>query len=123
MIDADKCSAILALHQEGMGLRDISRRLRLGRNTVRRILRRQGRPAAAPCTVRVQLDPERLRTLYQECDGRAQRVHEKLVEEEGIAVTYPTLTRRLRELCRMPRALAMTAQAQRQHTPHGLSVR
>ena len=98
MIDADKCNAILALHQEGMGLREISRRLRLGRNTVRRILRRQGRPAAARCAVRVQLDPERLRTLYQECDGRAQRVHEKLVEEEGIAVTYPTLTRRLREL-------------------------
>jgi hypothetical protein len=27
------------------------------------------------------------------------------------------------QACRMPRALAMTAQAQRQHTPHGLSVR
>jgi hypothetical protein len=98
MIDADKCSAVLALHQEGMGLRDISRRLRLGRNTVRRILRRQGRPAATPCGARVQLDPERLRTLFRECDGRAQRVYEKLVEEEGVAVTYPTLTRRLREL-------------------------
>ena len=26
------------------------------------------------------------------------RVHEKLVEEEGVTVTYSTLTRRLREL-------------------------
>ena len=98
MIDADKCSAILALHQEGMGLRELSRRLRLGRNTVRRILRRQGRPPSPPRGARVQLDPERLQALYQECDGRAQRVHEKLVEEEGVAVTYPTLTRRLRAL-------------------------
>jgi transposase len=98
MIDADKCSAILALHQEGMGLRELSRRLRLGRNTVRRILRRQGRPPAPPRGARVQLEPERLQSLYKECDGRAQRVHEKLVEEEGVAVTYPTLTRRLREL-------------------------
>jgi len=98
MIDADTCSAILALHQEGMGLRELSRRLRLGRNTVRRILRRQGRPPPAPRGARVPLDPERLQALYQECDGRAQRVHEKLVEEEGVEVTYPTLTRRLREL-------------------------
>lgn len=98
MIDADKCSAILALHQEGMGLREISRRMRLGRNTVRRILRRQGRPPAPPCGARVRIDPELLQSLYTECDGRAQRVHEKLVEEEGLAVTYPTLTRRLREL-------------------------
>ncbi|MBN1268592.1 MAG: helix-turn-helix domain-containing protein [Kiritimatiellae bacterium] len=98
MIDADKCSAILALHRDGMGLREISRRLRLGRNTVRRILRRQGRPPAPPRDAKARIDPELLRTLYQECDGRAQRVHEKLVEEEGVAVTYPTLTRRLREL-------------------------
>jgi len=98
MIDVDKCNAILALHQEGMGLRELSRRLRLGRNTVRRILRRQGRPASPPRGARVPLDPERLQALYQECDGRAQRVHEKLVEEEGVTVTYPTLTRRLREL-------------------------
>ena len=98
MIDADKRSAVFALHREGMGVRDISRRLRLGRNTVRRIIRAQGRMPAAVRAEKTRLDPERLRTLYRECDGRAQRVHEKLVEEEGIEVTYPTLTRRLREL-------------------------
>ena len=98
MIDADKRNGVFALHREGMGVREISRRLRLGRNTVRRIIRAQGRmPAAAPAE-KTRLDPERLRTLYRDCEGRAQRVHEKLVEEEGVAVTYPTLTRRLREL-------------------------
>ena len=54
-----------------------------------------------PSTVRkdkIQIDPELLRRLYQECRGWIQRVHEKLVEEENIQVSYPTLTRLLREL-------------------------
>lgn len=98
MIDADKRSAVLALHQEGMGLREISRRMRLGRNTVRRLIRQQGRLPAAGRAERVRIDPALLEALYKDCDGRIQRVHEKLVEEEGVAVSYPTLTRRLREL-------------------------
>ena len=32
-----------------------------------------------------------------QCQGRMVRVHEKLVEEEGIAVCYSTLTQMLRE--------------------------
>jgi len=39
-----------------------------------------------------------IRDRYEECDGRKQRVYEKLVEEEGIEVKYSTLTRMLREL-------------------------
>lgn len=97
MIAADKCNAILLLHREGMGLRDICRRLQVGRNTVRRIIRRQGK-AVPPPRPRLELDEELLRTLYTLCNGRAQRMHEKLTEELGVEVTYPTLTRRLREL-------------------------
>jgi len=44
------------------------------------------------------VDVELLKRLYQECDGYAQRVHEKLVEDEHIQIQYSTLTRRLREL-------------------------
>ncbi len=98
MIDADTCKAVMALNEKGMGLRDISRNLHLGRNTVRRIIRRQGRLPDPIRGVKVWIDPERLQKLYNECDGRVQRVHEKLVEEHGIEVPYPTLTRRLREL-------------------------
>jgi len=47
---------------------------------------------------KIQIDADLLRRLYLECDGWVQRIHEKLVEEEGIQVSYPTLTRRLREL-------------------------
>ena len=46
---------------------------------------------------KIRIDPELLRRLHGECDGWIQRVHEKLVEEEKIQVTYPTLTRMLRE--------------------------
>jgi transposase len=98
MIDADRRKAVFALHRDGMGVREISRRMRLGRNTVRRIIRTRGQMPASPRAEKVRIDPELLRTLYQDCEGHAQRVHEKLVEEEGVKVTYPTLTRRLREL-------------------------
>ena len=47
---------------------------------------------------KIHVDPELLRRLYRECDGWLQRVHERLVEEEKIQISYPTLTRRVREL-------------------------
>jgi len=46
----------------------------------------------------MHLDAALLERLYQECDGWMQRIHEKLVEEQGIQVGYSTLTRMLREL-------------------------
>jgi transposase-like protein len=98
MIEAEKRRAIFLLHQEGIGFGRIAQQLGVDRKTVRAIVAQEG---ALPATVRrdkILVDPELLRRLYKECDGYAQRVHEKLVEEEGIAITYPTLTRRLREL-------------------------
>jgi hypothetical protein len=44
------------------------------------------------------LDAQLLERLYHDCDGWMQRIHEKLIEEEGIQVGYSTLTRMLREL-------------------------
>ena len=68
-----------------------------------------------PQTVRkdkIHIDPELLRRLYQQCDGWLQRVHEKLVEEEGVQVSYPTLTRLVREL-----GLGQPAKARCDHVP------
>ena len=98
MIEADKRKAIFLLHQEGMSVREISRRMGADRNTVRTIIDQEG---MMPHTIRKdkrRIDPELLRRLYGECDGWCQRVHEKLVEVEGVEVTYPTLTRMLRDL-------------------------
>ena len=46
---------------------------------------------------KIQIDADLLNRLYQECDGYAQRVHEKLVEEEHLSIQYSTLTRLLRQ--------------------------
>lgn len=98
MIEADKRRAIFLLHQEGMGIREISRRLGLSHNTVAAIIKQEGAMPQITRKDKMILEPELLKRLYAECDGWIQRVHEKLVEEEKVAVTYPTLTRMLREL-------------------------
>jgi transposase len=98
MIEADKRKAIFLLHQEGVGAREIARKLGVSRNTVQAIIAQEG---VAPMTVRSdkqRIDEELLRRLHQECEGRVQRVHEKLVEEHDVEVTYSTLTRMLRQL-------------------------
>ena len=96
MIEPEKRKAIFLLHQEGMPVREISRRLGLGRNTVRRIIAQQGRASARAFTP--DIDPELLRQLHAECNGYVQRVWEKLQEEHGRSIKYSTLTRWLRLL-------------------------
>jgi len=98
MIDPDMRNAVFHLHQEGMSLREISRRLHLSRNAVRAIVRQQGKVVRKARQDKIQIDPELLGRLYRECDGWLQRVHEKLVEEHGIQLGYSTLTRMLRDL-------------------------
>lgn len=98
MIDPDKCNAVVLLHQEGMAARDISRRLKISRNTVRRIIKRKGVGAPSPRKDRIHIDRALLERLYRDCDQRVQRVHEKLLEEEGIQIGYSTLSRLLSEL-------------------------
>jgi transposase len=96
MITPQKRDAVFLLHQEGMPLREISRRLGLSRNSVRRIIAQEGPSAARSFTP--PIDPELLRELYHQCEGYVQRVFEKLQEEHGLAIKYSSLTRWLRQL-------------------------
>jgi len=99
MIETDKRKAVFLLHQEGHSVREIARLLSLSRNTVRAIIAQGGAPATPqPRADKLPLDEELLRRLYQQCQGHIARVHEKLVEEEGVAVAYSTLAQRLRQL-------------------------
>jgi transposase len=98
MIGPDMRNAIYQLHQAGMSLREISRRLHVSRNAVRKVVKQLGKLARQERSDKMQLDAALLERLYRECDGWMQRIHEKLVEEEGIQVGYSTLTRMLREL-------------------------
>lgn len=98
MIDPDKRKAIYCLHNEGMGIREIARRLGVSRNTVKTIIDLKGSIPDLPRKDKIDIDHELLQRLYEECDGRVQRIHEKLSEEEGIKVGYSTLTSMIREL-------------------------
>ncbi len=98
MIEADKRKAIYLLHQEGMPVREIARRLGISRNTVDAIIAQSGQMPQVVREVEVPIDPELLQRLYKECEGWIERVHERLAEEEKIQLPYSSLTRRLRQL-------------------------
>lgn len=81
-----------------MSQRKISRDYGVSPKTVRDIIRQEGGCPEVVRKDKIRLDPDKLEELYNKCDGYMQRVHEKLVEEEGIEVGYSTLTRLVREL-------------------------
>lgn len=97
MIETAKRKAIFLLHKEGISLRQIALRLSISRNTVRKIIAEGGEMPETFRKDKQEIDVELLRTLHGQCQGRVQRMHEKLTEEENIEVTYSTLTRMLRE--------------------------
>ena len=97
MIGPDKRKAVYLLHEEGMGVREIARNVNINPNTVMSIVARKGEMPETVRKDKIRIDPDLLARLYSECKGRAQRVHEKLIEEEGINVAYSTLTQMLRE--------------------------
>lgn len=97
MIAADTRKAVFLLHQKGMPVREIARRLHLGRNTVRTIIAHAGE-LPKPASPTPPIDPDLLRRLYEQCNGYVQRVYEKLQEEHGQKIKYSTLTRWLRQL-------------------------
>ena len=97
MIGPDKRKAVYLLHEEGMSVREIARNLNISPNTVMGIVARNGEMPETVRKDKIRIDPDLLARLYRKCKGRAQRVHEKLIEEEGINVAYSTLTQMLRE--------------------------
>lgn len=81
-----------------MSIREIARRLNLSRHTTREAIRQKGLEPKSERSDKQTIDTELLRTLYAECDGRVQRVYERLTEEYGLEVGYSTVSRMLREL-------------------------
>ena len=97
MIRADKRKAVYLLHREGMGVREIARRLHISVNTAAAIIEQKGQVPDTTRKDKTTIDPELLTMLYNQCNGRVQRIHEKLTEEEGMPIAYSTLTRIIRE--------------------------
>lgn len=98
MINAELRRSVWALHERGMPQRQIALRLGLSRNTVRGIVASRGEVPRQIRSEKVRVDADLLARLYEECNGRIQRMHEKLAEEAGVKLPYSTLTRRVRKL-------------------------
>ncbi|MCP4762157.1 MAG: helix-turn-helix domain-containing protein [archaeon] len=98
MINQDKRKAVYLLHEEGMGECDIARSLHINRGTVRKIIKQRGIMPSIERKDKIDINTDLLIRFYKDCNGMIQRVHEKLLEDEGISIGYSTLTRKIGEL-------------------------
>jgi transposase len=89
-------NSVRTLQAQGLHLREISRLLRLSRNTVRRILREQERPPARVGALDEAMQ-RRLSEVYARAKGNAVRMGQILAEEHDLQLPYSTLTRWVRE--------------------------
>jgi transposase len=96
MILSEIRNSVRVLKAQGYSLREISRLLKLSRNTVRRILRGQDRDAAAssPCDARTL---SQLEDAFRRARGNVVRVQQLLADENELRVSYSTSTRWIRE--------------------------
>jgi transposase len=89
--------AIRVLKAQGRPLREISRTLKVSRNTVRRVLREPPQPETPAEDPRIQAIVALLPELYRDCKGNAVRIGEVLEDTHRIEIAYSTLTRLIRE--------------------------
>jgi len=86
--------SVRTLQAQGRSLREISRLLRLSRNTVRRILRK---PDTAVAPSGVAPPTAILEDAFARAGGNVARVQQLLAHERDLEVPYSTLTRWIRE--------------------------
>jgi transposase len=99
MIDPETRKAVYLLYESGHStLEELAVKFGISRTTVRTIVEQKGQMPQTERSDKKRIDAQLLRELWRDCDGRIQRMHEILIEEKEIKVSYPTLTRMLREL-------------------------
>jgi transposase len=96
MLPHEKREALLALHRQDIPLREISRLLKISRNTVRRVLREETSPVPREPTGKWQSVVSQLPELHSRTRGNAVRIQELVAEELGVEIPYSTLTHLLR---------------------------
>lgn len=128
MLSHEKKQALLGLHREGIPLREISRLLKISRNTVRAVLREKGTRQSAP-TRKWQRVISALPELYSEARGNAVRIRELVRERLQQEIPYSTLTRLLRNEALRPPAKRSGiytyepgAEMQHDTSPHRLEI-
>lgn len=91
MITATYRQMILEMSGKGVGLREISRTLKVSRNTVRNIIKNGGATEVVRPAKYVESLPI-IKELFRECRGNSVRVREELELRHGILIPYQTLT-------------------------------
>jgi len=87
-------NSVRVLKAQGQTLREISRLLKLSRNTVRRILREREAAAPPSCAAAPLAS---LEDAFARASGNVARVQQLLATESDVQVPYSTLTRWIRE--------------------------
>jgi transposase len=120
--------AVRTLPAQGQSLRDISRVLKLSRNTVRRIVRADD-PARSEEDACPGVPRAYLKSAFERAQGNVVRVAELLAAEYDLSVSYSTLTRWVRDAgLRAPPqrageyAFAPGEEMQHDTSPHRLTV-
>jgi len=98
MITQQIQDAIITMYEKGTRIRQISRILKVSRNTVRRALRDGGMHKSSHACLRHQEISPLVRELLGRCQGNMVRVREILLHEHSIDISYSTLTRMVRLL-------------------------
>lgn len=99
MIDAKTRELVWVLHHDkGYGKKAIARMMNLDPKTVRTIIQNEGKAVGSKPKARIELNPDLISRVYQDCDRYGQRTWEVLTEQYGLKISYPTLMRRLEEL-------------------------
>src|SRR5208283_5196180 len=105
MIAAEIRNSVRVLKEQSRSLHEISRLLKLSRNTVRRILRQPDAAASPPCKPQTLA---RLEDAFARCGGNVVRVRQLLAKED-LEVPYSTLTCWIRKAgLNRPRSIALS---------------
>lgn len=97
MIKHDKRKAMVAM-SDTLSIRGIANIFNVSPTTVLQIIKQNGEMPDKSREDKIEIDPELLRSLYADCEGYVQRIHEKLSLEHNKTIGYSTLTKLLREL-------------------------
>ncbi len=83
--------AILEMADKGVSIREISRIMKVARNTVRNVIKKGKKPVPTRESSYSQ-HLEVIKELYRECQGNAVRVFEELASRHDITIPYQSLT-------------------------------
>ncbi|MDP2973130.1 MAG: helix-turn-helix domain-containing protein, partial [Deltaproteobacteria bacterium] len=97
MITKESQQAIISLQQRGVGIRQISKILKISRNTVKRVIRGEWQDTLQRESSYEDIS-DIVREVFASAEGNAVRVQEILESQYDRKVPYSTLTRIVRDL-------------------------